>query len=169
MTTSERLRAVLALATITALAGACSKGAPATTDFASQPSPPPAMTTEAPAQTSPSTADAPQPAPGSPVATFTPSSSDTAAPMLPVLGQTPIQTPSDEHTQSPEKAAVRRIAPEEAAMLVQTGDAILVDVRSEEAFEADHIRGAKHIPYAEIDRRASAELPPTRWIIPYCT
>lgn len=107
-----------------------------------------------------------QPAPGTPVATFTPNS-DTPAPMLPTLGSSP--SAIDEHSQSPEKAAVRRIAPEEAAMLVQTGDAILVDVRSKDSFDAGHIKGAVSIPYADLSARARAELPPTRWIIPYCT
>jgi hypothetical protein len=158
MKITERFRAVLVLTAAVALATACSKSEP----VASQPSPAPAMTADAPAAT---TATEPQPPPGGPVATFTPST-DTAAPML---GATPIQPPSDEHTQSPEKAAVKRIAPEEAAMLVQTGDAILVDVRSQDSFVSDHIRGAKHIPYAEIELRARQELPPTRWIIPYCT
>jgi len=160
----ERLAAAAALAASIALATSCSKGEPATS-VASQPSATPAMTADAPA---PATATDPQPLPGTPVATFTPST-DTAAPMLPILGAAPTEHPSDEHTQSPAKAAVRRIAPEEAAMLVQTGDAILLDVRAQDSFEADHIRGAKHIPYAEIDMRARQELPPTRWIIPYCT
>lgn len=163
MKTSERLRTVLVLTAAVALAAACSKSEPGT-PVASQPSPAPAMAAAAPA---PSTAVEPQPTPGSPVATFTPS--DTVAPMLPMLGATPIPPPSDEHTQSPEKATIRRIAPEEAAMLVQTGDAILLDVRSNDSFVSDHIRGAKNIPYSEIELRARQELPPTRWIIPYCT
>ncbi|MFA6954264.1 MAG: rhodanese-like domain-containing protein [Thermoanaerobaculia bacterium] len=164
MKNQKRFRAMLAVTAVVALATACSKSEPATS-VASQPSAPPTMTTDVPAQPP---AGELQPTPGAPVATFTPST-DTAAPMLPVLGSTPIQTPSDEHTQSPAKTGVRRIAPEEAAVLVQSGDAILVDVRSQEAFVADHIRGAKHIPYGEIELRARQELPPTRWIIPYCT
>ena len=162
MKTTMRISTAATLAATLALATGCAKQeAPAPS--AGTPSPAPVATADTAA------GSAPEPTPGSPVATFTPATGSEPAPMLPMLGATPIQPSSDEHSQSPEKAGVRRIAAEEAAMLVQTGDAIIVDVRSKEAYEAEHIKGAVHIPYGELAARARKELTPTRWIIPYCT
>lgn len=107
-----------------------------------------------------------QPTPGSPVATFTPKS-DTPAPMLPTLDSAPAAV--DEHGHSTSSADAARIGPDEAAMLVQSGDAVILDVRSPDAFAARHIQGAVNIPLEQVASRARAELPPTRWIIPYCT
>ena len=152
-----------ALALTAALLSGCSKSEPAAST-ASQPPAAVANATTAP-DSMPSSPE-PQPTPGAPVATFTPAS-DLPAPMLPTLGATP--SAPDEHGQSAAKDAVRRIAPEEAAMLVQSGDAILVDVRSKDAFVAGHIKGAVSIPYADLSARARTELPLTRWVIPYCT
>lgn len=111
-------------------------------------------------------AEPPQPTPGSPVATFTPKS-NTPAPMLPTLDSAPAAV--DEHGHSTSSADAPRIGPEEAAMLVQSGDAIILDVRSPDAFAARHIEGAVNIPLEQVASRARAELTPTRWIIPYCT
>jgi hypothetical protein len=155
----------LALGATLALAGACSKSETASST-ASQP---PATASSSQAGITPDTVSTPvetQPSPGAPVATFTPSTG-TAAPMLPTRDASAAMV--DEHGHSTAKSDVRRIGPEEAAMLLQSGDAVLLDVRSKEAWEGGHIKGAVHIPYAEIAGRARTELPPTRWIIPYCT
>jgi hypothetical protein len=167
MKPSKTIPVAIGLALAATLLGGCAKSESAS-PTASQPVAAPTDTVAGLYPTVPPAGAETQPTPGSPVATFTPSA-DGAAPMLPILGTQPIAPPSDEHAQTPEKADVRRIAPEEAAMLVQTGDAILVDVRSKEAFQMEHIRGAVHMPYAEIAGRARQELQPTRWIIPYCT
>jgi hypothetical protein len=163
MRTQTTLTLATALALTAALLTSCSKSEPA----ASTASQPPAAIASATTALDfmPSFPEA-QPTPGAPVATFTPSS-DTPPPMLPTLGATP--TAPDEHGHSAAKDAVRRIAPEEAAMLVQSGDAILVDVRSKDAFVAGHIKGSVNIPYQDLSARARTELPLTRWIIPYCT
>jgi len=87
--------------------------------------------------------------------------------MLPTLDSSP--SAMDEHGHSTSSVDAPRIGPEEAAMLVQSGDAILLDVRTDDAFKAGHIKGAVHIPYDQVTSRARAELPLTRWIIPYCT
>jgi rhodanese-related sulfurtransferase/predicted transcriptional regulator len=47
------------------------------------------------------------------------------------------------------------------------GDAVLVDVRPTEEFEAGHIKGARSIPIDELERRL-AELPSDREIVAYC-
>jgi hypothetical protein len=167
MKTAKTLAAMAALTSAIAFAAACSKGETAA-PTAGESSASSATAASELTSTAPSTTDAPEPTPGSSEATFTPAS-DTPAPMLPTLGAAPAAAAHDEHSQSPAKAAVRRIAPEEAAMLVQTGEAILLDVRIKEAFDTEHIKGAVNIPYADIESRARAELTPTRWIIPYCT
>jgi len=63
---------------------------------------------------------------------------------------------------------ISRVTIEEANTALGSGAAILVDVRSAEAFAASHIAGAINIPTAEIETRL-AELNPGDWIIPYCT
>ena len=150
MHTQSRLTTATMIALSIALVTGCSKSEPAASA---------ASTTAAPAPD-------PQPTPGSPVATFVPAN-DTPSPMLPTLDSSMPET--DPHGLSTSSADAPRIGPEEAAMLVQSGDAILLDVRTVDAFAAGHIKGAVNIPLAEIASRASAELTPTRWIIPYCT
>lgn len=167
MKTTTRISTIATLAATLALAAACAKQEAPAPSADTSAAAPVATAGTMPADTA--TGPAPEPTPGSPVATFTPSTGNEPAPMLPMLGATPIQPATDEHSQSPEKAGIRRIAAEEAAMLVQTGDAIILDVRSKEAYEAEHIKGAVHIPYGELAARARKELTPTRWIIPYCT
>ncbi|MBI2212647.1 MAG: hypothetical protein HYU52_03300, partial [Acidobacteria bacterium] len=77
-------RTMLAIALTASFAAACAKSEPAA-PVAGE-----AATTTATASNVATAADsaAPQPEPGSPVATFTPSS-DTVAPMLPMLGASP--------------------------------------------------------------------------------
>ena len=47
-------------------------------------------------------------------------------------------------------------------------DVVLVDVRSEEAWNQGHARGALHIPYREIAARAGAEIPRDANVVVYC-
>lgn len=65
---------------------------------------------------------------------------------------------------------VPRIAVEEARLAVESGEAILVDVRAPGAFEASHIAGAISVPLGQIERDLS-EIPleKEQWIITYCT
>ena len=62
----------------------------------------------------------------------------------------------------------RRISPQELLQLVKKGQAIVVDVRSEEAYKAGHIKGAWLIPAADIANRAD-ELPRNKLIATYCS
>jgi rhodanese-related sulfurtransferase len=51
--------------------------------------------------------------------------------------------------------------------LVRGGDALLLDVRPREEFEAGHLRGAVNIPIEELSARVD-ELPRDRRVITYC-
>jgi rhodanese-related sulfurtransferase len=68
--------------------------------------------------------------------------------------------------QTPEEVA--RITAEELKPLVAKGEAVVLDVRGQEAWNAGHIEGAVHIPMAELAKRV-AELPKDKLIAPYCT
>lgn len=50
---------------------------------------------------------------------------------------------------------------------LQNGDAVLIDVRPEEEYEAQHISGAMSIPLHELESHISS-LPPNKKIIAYC-
>jgi rhodanese-related sulfurtransferase/predicted transcriptional regulator len=62
---------------------------------------------------------------------------------------------------------VEVIGREELRERLERGDAILVDVRPQEEYEAGHIEGARSIPIEELDQRL-AELPADREIVAYC-
>lgn len=63
---------------------------------------------------------------------------------------------------------IARVSLTDAKAALESGTAILLDVRSAEAFAGQHVAGAVNIPTAEIETRLS-ELDPNAWIIPYCT
>jgi predicted sulfurtransferase len=61
-----------------------------------------------------------------------------------------------------------RITAGDLKPLIAKGEAILVDVRNEAAWELSHIDGARHIPLAELSARLG-ELPKDKLIACYCT
>jgi hydroxyacylglutathione hydrolase len=61
-----------------------------------------------------------------------------------------------------------RIVAEELKRLVAKGDAVIVDVRSQSAWDFGHIDGAIHIPLADLASRLG-ELPKDKLIACYCT
>ena len=67
--------------------------------------------------------------------------------------------------------AVPRVTVEEAKVALDSGAAVIVDVRtSQAAYEASHIAGALFIPLDEFETNiASLDLPKDQWIITYCT
>ena len=68
------------------------------------------------------------------------------------------------------EAEVPRVSVEEARAALQAGTAVIVDVRSPEAFADEHIAGAVNIPLEEIESNpAGLALDKERWIITYCT
>jgi hypothetical protein len=67
-------------------------------------------------------------------------------------------------------ADVPRISLEEAQTALESGAAVIVDVRSTEAFEASHVAGAISVPLGVIERDlANVPLNRDQWIITYCT
>jgi 3-mercaptopyruvate sulfurtransferase SseA len=67
-------------------------------------------------------------------------------------------------------AEVPRITVEEARAALESGEAIMVDVRAPGAFEESHIAGAISVPLGAIERDlASLPLSKNQWIITYCT
>lgn len=68
------------------------------------------------------------------------------------------------------EADVPRVSVEEAAAAIQSGEAVVVDVRSTEAYQAGHIPGALSIPLLEIETNPTGlTLDKGQWIITYCT
>src|SRR5438477_6103622 len=62
---------------------------------------------------------------------------------------------------------VEAIGREELIARLSRGDAVLVDVRPAEEYEAGHIDGARSIPISELEQRL-ADLPEDREVIAYC-
>jgi 3-mercaptopyruvate sulfurtransferase SseA len=63
---------------------------------------------------------------------------------------------------------ISRVSLDETRAAMDAGTAVIVDVRSAEAYQGGHITGAINIPTAEIAARLG-ELEKTQWIITYCT
>lgn len=62
---------------------------------------------------------------------------------------------------------VEQIGRDELIARMRQGEAVLVDVRPYEEFEAGHIQSARSIPMEELEQRL-AELPADREIVAYC-
>ena len=62
----------------------------------------------------------------------------------------------------------RRISPADAHAAFDRGSAVIVDVRSLDAYKAEHVKGALSIPLSDLESRLS-ELPHNKMIITYCT
>lgn len=68
------------------------------------------------------------------------------------------------------EAEVPRVPLEDSLTALQSGEAIIVDVRSVQAYQASHIAGAISIPLGEIETNpAGLNLDKDQWIITYCT
>ncbi len=69
------------------------------------------------------------------------------------------------------EAEVPRVTVEEAKVALDSGAAVIVDVRtSQAAYEVSHIAGALFIPLDEFENNiASLDLSKDEWIITYCT
>ncbi len=63
---------------------------------------------------------------------------------------------------------VARVSPEQAHMSAMSGEAVIVDVRGQEFYEAGHARGALSLPLEELPARFS-ELPKDQAVLFYCT
>ena len=68
------------------------------------------------------------------------------------------------------EAGVSRVEVEVAKAAIDTGAAIVVDVRSKQAYEASHIPGAINIQLGEFEVNITGiKLDKDQWIITYCT
>ena len=76
------------------------------------------------------------------------------------------QTPTNTATPYPDGA--RRVTIAEMEALVKENKAVVIDVRSQDVYDAGHIPGAKLIPSNEILNHLS-ELPKDKLIITYCS
>jgi predicted sulfurtransferase len=69
---------------------------------------------------------------------------------------------------APTQETARRIPAAEARQALAKGQAVLVDVRAKESYDASHAEGALSIPLSDIGSRAG-ELPKDKLVITYCT
>ena len=84
-----------------------------------------------------------------------------AALLIGLLGQgAPLAVPAVE--------AIPRTSAAEAKAAQESGNAIILDVRDPDSYEASHIPGALLIPLTELQQRLK-ELDKEKWIITYCT
>lgn len=68
------------------------------------------------------------------------------------------------------EAEVARVPLDVAKAAIDTGAAIVVDVRSADSYQASHVPGARSIPLADIEANPTGlKLDKNQWIITYCT
>lgn len=63
---------------------------------------------------------------------------------------------------------VRRVTVVELKDLLARDEAVVIDVRNEDAYKVAHIKGARLIPVADVAKR-SDELPKDKLIVTYCS
>jgi 3-mercaptopyruvate sulfurtransferase SseA len=80
----------------------------------------------------------------------------------------PAPAPAVQQAPADSQESARRIGAAEARQALAKGEAVLVDVRPKEAYDAEHAKGAIVIPLGEVTARAG-ELPKDKLIITYCT
>jgi 3-mercaptopyruvate sulfurtransferase SseA len=65
---------------------------------------------------------------------------------------------------------VPRVSPPDALAALESGEAVIVDVRSAQSYAAQHIQGALSIPLDAIEQDpTSVPIDKDKWIITYCT
>jgi hypothetical protein len=68
------------------------------------------------------------------------------------------------------EADVPRVSVEDAAAAIKNGEAVVLDVRSAQAYQASHIPGAQSVPLFDIESNPTGlNLDKDKWIITYCT
>ncbi len=80
----------------------------------------------------------------------------------------PVTTVQPQPTRQPPFPNVPRISPQTAKERVDAGQAVLIDVRSKQAYDSQHAAGALSFPEEEIEARLQ-ELPRDKDLILYCT
>lgn len=54
-----------------------------------------------------------------------------------------------------QRKAGKSVTPAEATRMINKESAVVVDIRTKKEWDTGHITGAKHIPFADMDRRLS--------------
>ena len=92
-----------------------------------------------------------------------------AEPTQPVIST--LELPQEEDNALPRsEASVPRVTVEEAKAALDSGEAIIVDVRGPDAFADSHVAGAISIPLGLVESNpAGLDLDKEQWIITYCT
>lgn len=77
----------------------------------------------------------------------------------PANQQTPVSTDANTMLSTASKAEYKKISPEEAKQRIDAGGAFILDVRTQEEFDAGHIKGAMRLEYNEFDEKLEEILP----------
>lgn len=100
--------------------------------------------------------------------TVFPQTEPTSAPTQPVIST--LELPQGQVNLPQTEAEVPRVNVEDAKLAFENGEAIIVDVRSAQAYADGHITGAISIPLDEFENNiANVALDKDQWIITYCT
>lgn len=76
-------------------------------------------------------------------------------------------TPPGPQSANPEDA-IRRVTVQELKAALDKGEALVLDVRNEESYQAGHIKPSKLMLESDIDKRFQ-ELPKDKLIVTYCS
>lgn len=90
-----------------------------------------------------------------------------AAILLATQNSPAVPTPVTSHEEE-SYSEISRVSLDDAKAALEAETAVIVDVRSAEAYQGGHIAGAINIPLGELETRLG-ELDKTQWIITYCT
>lgn len=85
------------------------------------------------------------------------------------------QTPQASNAESPQRAQTpapagddtRRITQEDLRAAMEKGGVVVFDVRDEASYGAGHIKGAKLVPWDEVEHRLG-EFPKDKLLVTYC-
>jgi 3-mercaptopyruvate sulfurtransferase SseA len=100
--------------------------------------------------------------------TLTVSACSASIPTEPTVIVEPTSQPAGNLPQT--EADVPRVTVDEALAALNSGAAVIVDVRTTQSFVAQHIAGALSIPLTRIEENPkSVTLDKNQWIITYCT
>ena len=76
-------------------------------------------------------------------------------------------SPPQAQTPAPAGDDVRRVTQEDLRAALERGTAVVYDVRDRASYEAGHIKGAKHVPWEQVEHRLS-EFPKDKLVVTYC-
>lgn len=97
-----------------------------------------------------------------------PKTETASAPTQPVIST--LELPQGQNNIPQTEAGVPRVTVEDAKAALDSGEAIIVDVRGPAAFADGHAAGAISIPLGEFEGNiANVQLDKDQWIITYCT